>query len=386
MNDFRLVVRNLFGSRSRFVLTLTGITLGITALVVMMSLGTGLRAQIQKQAIDLGANLIVTPKGWCAYEQVKVLSGTQLPDAILPQDLAAIEALEGISVTPYLAVGSAIDNEPVPVTGIRMEQTIETKGWTLAEGEAPKPEEYSILAGSAIAESFELAPGSEITVRGKLFTVEGILKPSGTSDDGVLFMPLDIATEVYETNGRVSFVAVRVDDIKKVDLYAKRISDAANVAVITDRQILASVLSVVNSVNTTLRVIAAVAVLTAAFGIINTMLMATFERRREIGILKAIGSSNARIFRSFMFEAAAYGLIGGVVGLIIGSGASQLITPYIAQNEFTAFVGGARVDAVPPLLDMALILGGSVLIATLAGIYPAWRAARLTPVEAISYE
>lgn len=386
MNDLRLVFRNLFGSRSRFALTLTGITIGITALVVMMSLGTGLRAQIERQAADLGANLIVTPKGWCAYEQVKVLSGSQLPDAILPEDLARIEGIEGVSAIPYLTVGSAIDNEPVPVTGIRVAETVAAKRWTVAVGDAPGAGERTILAGSAVAESFGLAPGDEITLRGTPFTVAGVLEASGSGDDGVLFVPLDTAQEVYETDGRVSFIAVSVEDIGAVDLYAQRITDSANVAVISDRQLLASVLSVVDTVGTTLRIIAAVAVLTAAFGIINTMLMATLERRREIGILKSIGSPNSRIFRIFMFEAAAYGAIGGVTGLVVGSMVSRIITPLIVQNEFTAFVGGARIDAVPALSDMTFVLGGAVLVAALAGVYPAWRAARLTPVEAISYE
>ena len=387
MNDIRLVIRNLLGSRSRFVLTLVGITLGITSLVVMMSLGTGLRAQIDKQAADLGANLIVTPKGWCAYEQVKVLSGSQLPDAIPAEEIAAIEALDGIRVLPYLTVGSAIDNEPVPVTGIRVAETVEAKRWTLTAGAEPSSAEArSILAGAAIADSFDLTPGDVLTLRGVEFTVVGVLESSGTGDDGVLFIPLATAQEVYETDGRISFAAVLVDDLGAVDLTAQRITDAANVAVVSDRALLASVMSVVNTVGTTLRIIAAVAVLTAAFGIVNTMLMATFERRREIGILKAIGSCNRRIFRTFMAEAAAYGLVGGVVGLAVGTLASRVITPLIAQNEFTAFVGGARVDAIPPLTDMAFILGGAVLVATLAGLYPAWRAARLTPVEAISYE
>lgn len=386
MNELRLVLRNLFGSHSRFVLTLTGITLGITALVVMMSLGTGLRTQINKQATDLGANLIVTPKGWCAYEQVKVLSGTRLPDAIPADELSKIERIDGLTALPYLTVGSAIGNEPVPVTGIRMTETIQVKRWSLSEGVAPRDGERAILAGSAVADSFELAPGDELILRGVAFTVAGVLEPSGTSDDGVLFIPLDVAQEVYQTEGRVSFVAIQVHDINQVGLYAQRITDAANVAVISDRQLLASVLSVVNTVGTTLQVIAAVAVLTAAFGIINTMLMATLERRREIGILKSIGSSNVRIFRIFLLEAAAYGLIGGIVGLLVGSVVSQLITPYIAQNEFTVFVGGADVDSLPALTDMAFILGGAVLVAMLAGVYPAMRAARLTPVEAISYE
>jgi putative ABC transport system permease protein len=386
MNDIRLVLRNLFGSTSRFVLTLSGITLGITALVVMISLGAGLRSQIDKQAADLGANLVVTPKGWCAYEQVKVLSGNQLPDAIPAEELAKIEAIEGIQVTPYLTVGSAINNEPVPVTGVRMADVPSAKGWRLAEGALPADGEYGVLAASSIAEAFDLQPGDEVTIRGTAFTVAGVLEPTGTGDDGTLFIPLDVAQEVYETDGRVSFVAVRVDDITQVELYAKRITDAANVAVVSDRQLLASVLSVVDSVGTTLRVIAAVAVLTAAFGIVNTMLMATFERRRDIGILKSIGSSNGRIFRLFMLEAAGYGAVGGVVGLGIGTLVARLITPLIARNEFTAFIGSAHVDAVPPVSDMVLILAGSVIVAAVAGVYPAMRAARLTPVEAISYE
>lgn len=386
MNPVRLVLRNLFGSRSRFVLTLTGITMGITALVVMMSLGTGLRSQIDKQATDLGANLIITPKGWCAYEQVKVLAGNQLPDAILAEDLDKIDAIEGIDTTPYLTVGSAIDNEPVPVTGVRLPELVEVKKWTVAEGASPKAGEYAILAGSALADSFDLSIGDTLSLRGSEFTVSGVLEQTGTADDGVLFIPLDVAQIVYETDGRISYVAVKVDDLEKIDLYAQKISDAANVAVISDRQLLQSVLSVVDTVGTTLRIIAAVAVLTAAFGIVNTMLMATFERRREIGILKALGSSNRRIFSIFMFEAGAYGLIGGVVGLLVGSVASLLITPYIAQNEFTAFIGSASVEAVPPIADMALILIGAVAISVIAGVYPAWRAARLTPVEAISYE
>ncbi len=386
MNDFRLIMRNLFGSRSRFALTLVGITLGITALVVMISLGTGLRTQIDKQASDLGANLVVTPKGWCAYEQVKVLSGNQLPDAIPPEELVKIEAVEGIETLPYLTVGSAIENEPVPVTGILMADTVEMKRWSVEKGDVPTDGTPTILAGSSIAESFDLAPGDPVTLRGVEFTVAGLIAETGTRDDAVLFIPLDVAHEVYETDGRVSFVAIKVDDVSKVDLAAQRISDAANVAVVSDKQLLASVLSVVDSVGTTLRIIAAVAILTAAFGIVNTMLMATFERRRDIGILKSIGSSNARIFRLFLFEAGAYGFIGGVVGLIVGVIASRLITPYIASNEFTAFVGSATVDAIPPFSQMGLILLGSVVVAAVAGVYPAMRAARLTPVEAISYE
>ncbi|MFZ5988892.1 MAG: ABC transporter permease, partial [Bacillota bacterium] len=273
MNLYKLVFRNLLGRKNRFIFTLSGITLGIIALVVLISLGAGLQSQIHKQANDLGANLIITAKGWCAYEQVKVLSGKQLPDAILPEELSKIEKIEGIKTYPYLTVGSAIDNEPVSVTGARFEQLKNLRKWKTTHGDFPiATDKYGILAGSAIAQRFELAPGKTITLRGKEFKVTGILETTGTGDDGVLFIDLDTAREVYETKGRVSFIGVQVDDINKVDYYSQVITDTANVAVISDRQLLSSVLSVVNSVSTTLKIIAAIAVLAASFGIINTML------------------------------------------------------------------------------------------------------------------
>lgn len=387
MNLFKIVWKNLWGRKLRFFFTLTGITLGITSLVILITLGTGLRGQIQKQASDLGANLVITPKGWCAYEQVKVLSGNQLPDAIPPEELEKISDIEGIDVIPYLTVGTALNNEPVPVTGVLMDVTGTVKRWEIKEGLGiDDPQGREVLAGAAIAASFDLKTGQTIKIRGQEFAIKGILEETGTKDDGVLFIPLKAAQEVYETQGRISFAAIAVHDINKVEYMSQIIAEKANVAVVSDKQLLGSVLSVVNSVNTTLKVIAAVAVLTAAFGIANTMLTATYERKKEIGILKAIGASKFKIFQIFLLESALYGFIGALLGLAIGSAASPFLTPLIAQNEFTAFISSMEVVSFLSLQDMLTILAGSLLIAIISGVYPALRAASLTPVEAISYE
>jgi putative ABC transport system permease protein len=127
-------------------------------------------------------------------------------------------------------------------------------------------------------------------------------------------------------------------------------------------------------------------VLAAAFGIVNTMMAAAYERKREIGILQALGASQRTIFGLFMLESGIYGVIGGVSGVITGLLAASAAAPYITQNAFTTMVKGSGSGS---LLDPKIIAASilfSTIIAILAGLYPAWRAARLTPVEAISYE
>jgi putative ABC transport system permease protein len=156
--------------------------------------------------------------------------------------------------------------------------------------------------------------------------------------------------------------------------------------VVSDKQMLKSVLGIVGTVNITLQLIAAVAVLAAAFGIVNTMMAATYERRREIGILQALGASKRTIFTLFMMESGIYGVTGGVCGVVTGMLAAAVSAPYITQNAFTTMVKGSGSGS---LLDPKVVAASilfSAIVAILAGLYPAWRAASLTPVEAISYE
>jgi putative ABC transport system permease protein len=320
-----------------------GITIGITALVALLLLGSGLEREIRKQANFLGANLLVTPKGWCAYEQISVLTGEQLPEAIPVDDVENISKIEGLITVPYLIERSAIDNNPVPVIGIQCAEMKDFKGWEVEIGEYITDKDTNgTVVGSGLAEQFALSVGDLLRIRGQEFTVKGILSEKGGNDDLSVFIPLEVAQDIYNIDEMVSFIAVRVDDITRIDEYTLEIEERANVEVISDGQLLNSVLSITGSVETTLRLIAAVAVLAAGFGIANTMMMAVYERRREIGILKAIGGKNTSIFRLFLFESISYGILGGILGLVIGFIIFFTASPYITQNEFTAFFNSSN--------------------------------------------
>jgi len=387
MNVPKLVLRNVARRKGRFVFTLLGITIGIASFVSLLTLGTGLEGEIKRQAGELGANLVVTPKGWCAYEQISVLTGEQLPEAIPFDEVRKISLIKGLTAVPYLTERTAIRNNPVPVIGILPDEMKVFKGWDLEKGGYfSSRDEKALVIGSGISRQFKLNLMDELTIRGERLPVKGILKETGGRDDVAIFMPLSIAQKLYGAGDKVSFVAVKVDDISKTDEYILKIQEAANVTVVSDKQLLKSVLSIVGTVSFTLQLIAAVAILAAAFGIINTMMTAIYERKREIGILQAIGAKSKTIFRIFLLESGFYGLLGGIIGLVIGIVFSSLAFPYISQNEFTVFMKGSEVAWT---FDLKLILGSllfSLFVSLISGLYPAWRASRLTPVEAISYE
>lgn len=387
MNIPKLVLKNITRRKGRFIFTLLGITIGIASFVTLLSLGSGLKSEIKRQAAELGANLVVTPKGWCAYEQVSVLTGEQLPEAIPMDEVRKISAIKGLTAVPYLIERTAINNSPAPVIGVLPEEMRVFKGWEVEKGSYfTSPEEKALVIGSGIAQQFELNLSDELRIRDQNLSVKGILKETGGRDDIAIFMPLSLAQSLYGVGGMVSFVAVKVDDIAKTDEYVLKIQETSNVAVISDKQLLKSVLSIVGTVSVTLQLIAAVAILAAAFGIINTMMTAIYERKREIGILQAIGARQSTIFRIFLLESGLYGVIGGVVGAVAGISFSILAAPYVSQNEFTAFVKGSGAAGG---FDATLVLWSLIFsfsVSLVSGLYPAWMASRLSPVEAITYE
>lgn len=387
MTPAKLVFRNITRRRGRFVFTLLGITIGIASFVTFMAMGGNLKREIHRETAALGASLMVIPKGSCGYEQLSILTGDQMPTTITADEVTKIRAISGLTAIPYLSQQTAINNRPVSVTGIEPESTFAFKRWQMAQGTyLTGGDSKEAVIGLTVAKQFELKPGSTVTIRNERITVLGILAETGGRDDAGIFLAMPLAQRLFKARDQVSYVAVRVHDVAQTEAYIEKIREAVSLGVVSDKQMLKSVMGIVGTVNITLQLIAAVAVLAAAFGIVNTMMAATYERKREIGILQALGATRKTIFSMFILESGIYGLIGGVTGVVSGLAAATVATPYITQNAFTTMVKGSGNGT---LLDVKVIVSSilfSAAVAIVAGIYPAWRAARLTPVEAISYE
>jgi len=385
MNIFTLVSKNILRRKSRFIFTLLGIVIGMASFVTLLSLGDNLRAEVSRQADDLGADIIVMGRVDCPFIHRAVLAGEQLPESVPREIVGQIAAIDGITgAIPYLTLGSSIQHTSVTLVGILPDEMKAHRGWSVTSGNFFMNElEHSVAVGSGAASRFNLEIGDTLTFRGIDFPISSILQETGSSDDISVFMPLSVVQETFELDDYVSFIVVTVDDVTNTEQYIAAIMDLANLSVSTDEELLSSVLLILGSLDITLQLIAAVALIAATFGIINTMMTAIYERRREIGILRATGSKRGMIFKIFILESGLYGLLGGLLGFVLGFAVSRFAAPFIGQNEFVAVLGNPDTAVTLSATLLFIVLGISVLISIVSGLYPAWKASKLTPMEAI---
>jgi putative ABC transport system permease protein len=387
MNTVKLVCKNLFRRKGRFIFTLLGISIGMASFVTLLSLGGSMRGEVTRQAQAMGASFMIMPEDICIFNLIAIVTGETISESLPYEIFERIEPIEGITVIPHLTQKAAVKEIPSVIVGILPEETRAFRGWEMSEGEYLSDNDSdAVIIGADFAERRELSTGDVVTIRGEQFTVKGILSPNRSNDDMTAFLPLSSAQRVFEKEGVISYMSAKVDDMSKMEYYESAIVAVANVQVATDEQLLGSVLAILGSVNITLQLVAAVALIAAAFGIINTMMTAVYERRREIGIMRAIGGKRGDIFRIFLLESGLYGLFGGIAGVVIGLGAAVFAGDFISQIGANDLLKGASPQASVDTSVIVTAILFSLIISVGAGLYPAWRAAKLTPVEAISYE
>ncbi|MCL2003984.1 MAG: ABC transporter permease [Oscillospiraceae bacterium] len=384
MNLFKLVTSNIFRRKGRFAFTLLGISIGMASFVALLSIGGNMQSAVKQQAEGLGANFLIMPENICIYNQMAIVTGETISELLQYDVYDSVKDIDEITVIPHLTQKTAIRELPSVIAGILPEETLLFKDWTLAKGEYFTSQNgNAAVIGTGFATTRELNAGDSVTVRGEELTIKGILTETGGNDDMTMFIPLHVAQRIFDKEGYISYMSAKVADMTKMEFYEAEILSVASVQVATNDQLLASVLSILGSVNSTLQLIAGVALIAAAFGIINTMMTAVYERRREIGILRAIGGKKGFLFKIFLLESGLYGFLGGIVGVVVGYAVSIFAAPIINRDELSMLKGvSAQAD-----IDIHLVVtavGVSLLISIFSGLYPAWRAAQLTPMEAIS--
>ena len=387
MNLLSLAVKNLQRRRGRTLLTIAGVAIAIAILFSLLSFSAGYEHQLTKEMDGLGFHLLAVPKG-CPYEATTlILHGGVIPKYLTNEDLARARTIDGIKVaTPMLLQQVVKDGTPHIVYGIEPDDMLRLKSaWKVNGRFFTVTESRVMVIGSELASRENLAPGSIIPFGPdkESFTIVGVLEPTGTEDDNFHFLPLPEAQRVFDKEGLITTIAVQVKDVKQIATVSKELETVPDIQVVTMAQVTGTIMNLVGTARSLLLSVIVVAVIISAAGISNTLLMSVNERTREIGMMKAIGASGYHISMLLITETLILTILGGIIGIIGSLAGAGLIESFV-RGIIPYAPSGAFISFDPVLAGTCLLF--SVALGLACGIWPAWKSARLSPMEAIRGE
>jgi len=360
-------LRNLLRQPTRTILTLTGIGLAIMAMVSMGGLSDGLSAEMTAMAGKTGLQLVGMEAN-ASIDLSAIDEGIVRRIAALP----GVEAAEGF-LTGYTSVGDL----PFFVVFGYHPQGYGIRDFRLVEGE-PLTANRQIIIGRVAAENLNKQVGQTLRLFDSSFRIVGIYETGVPFEDGGGVMSLRDAQALFGQPHKVSFLGVRLKDPRQADEVHHEIEARFPQVSISQASEFAEDVADLQYMHSSTWAIAFLALLVGGAGMMNTMMMSVFERTREIGVLRALGWRRTWILRMILRESLVLSLLGGVVGLVAGVGSIWLINliPFIA--------GFVKARFSPELFAQALVT--ALVLGAVGGIYPAWRASRMRPVEALRYE
>jgi putative ABC transport system permease protein len=227
-----------------------------------------------------------------------------------------------------------------------------------------------------------IVPNGKIQAVRHAFKVVGVLERTGTQDDGTVFLPLTVAQDLFGRKDALTIVGIKLKTFGAASLreFEGRWLKLPEVQVVSLEQVKGTLVSLVGTAQAMVAAVAIIAVVVAVIGVVNTILMSVYERTGEIGIMKALGAYRGDIFRLIWLETLVVSLAGSVLGCVVAFLAASLVELAI-KSLIDLGVQGSIVAIGPAMIGWALL--GSVALGFFAGLYPAWRAASMRPIEAI---
>jgi putative ABC transport system permease protein len=400
---FQLSVRSIRLHFLRSVLAALGIVIGVVAISAMGMMGANMTLSVTEELSSMGNVLVVhaDTSGGGGGGPVFISgggggsSGTD-DTTISDSNFAKIEkAADKYGTVYYLYSGRdqiSIGSEKGRTSIYGMDPDVMPKILPLAEGAYPKSTS-SVLIGPTLAERYGLTLGSRLTVGTEdsgeeTVRVVGILEERGMSmdlnSDSAIITTEKWYTGVYGGEGEYDQVNVLLDDINDADTAKTAITDQLNrrenvVAVQDSSRMLESITSTLGTLTSFVMAIAGISLIVAAVSIFNVMMMSVTERIREIGILRSIGTQKGEIRRMFIYESVILGLVGAGIGALVSLGMGYLIV--------MAMVGTTEYFFNPQsLVYIPMAMGVGIITCVISGVYPAWRASNLDPIDALRAE
>jgi putative ABC transport system permease protein len=377
-----IAINNLRRRKSRLAFLLTGLLIGIATVVTMISLSKTLTEDVQNKMENYGANILITPHSddlSLNYGGIS-LGGVSLdPQELRQADLLKINDIPNhhniAAIAPKVLGTMFVKGERVMLMGVDPAREFKLKKWWTVQGRALEAD-HDLVAGASVAQKLGLQMGEQVEIGGESFTLTGILMNTGSQDDQILIADLVTSQRLLGKQGTVSLVEVAAlcADCPVTEMVAQisEVLPGADVRAI--QQVVKTRMHALNQFRNFSLAVAVVVLLIGALVVFVTMMGSVNERTREIGIFRALGFRRSHIMRLILFESTLVSLVAGFLGFFGGMAATYLILPLMTENEVSL-----RWD---PLLGSGAILL-ALLVGTAASFYPALKASRLDPTEAL---
>ncbi len=407
------LLKSMLVNKTRTFLTMLGIIIGVAGVVVIMSVGAGAQALVVSQVETIGSKIIGIHPGnsgkdgppasimgivitTLKYEDLQAIRNKKN----VPNLVEAVGFLRSVGTASWLSGNYSTTFNGVTSGYMEVEGTELEKGRFFTEAEERSMSRNVVIGHTVKEELFGSsdAIGQKIRIREHNFNVIGILEEKGSvalSDvDDQILIPLKTMQKLISGVDHLGLIRAKVDldesveksmeDIKYTLRVQHNIRDQSgsgdDFTVRSAKQALAVITTITDSLRYFLALIAALSLIVGGIGIMNIMIVSVTERTKEIGLRKAIGASNANILNQFLIETISMTGIGGVIGILLGVMLSYLIFLGAQFLDYTDWEFIITADSI------LMSVGVSLMVGLVFGLYPAWRASKLKPVEALRYE
>ena len=399
--SFLMAWASLIANKMRSLLTMLGIIIGVAAVIALVSIGNGVKQDIEDSISSLGSNLLVVLPGAPRTPGARSSQGSM--KSLKISDYEAIAKLEGVKAASPMTNGSYVviyqnKNWTTSVAGVNSNFQ-DVNNWTMTSGRffsdknVQNRERVAVVGQTVVKNLFadEDPVGKEIRVKNIPFRVIGVLKSKGNGtmgndQDDTVLIPYTTSMERVEGIDYLRRVYVVAKDDEGIDRLQADIENLLRVRhnikdtnlddfnIQNMKSIMETVAQTTGTFTLFLGAVAAISLVVGGIGIMNIMLVSVTERTREIGVRKALGATYSVIVTQFLIEAVVISLMGGFIGIAFGIGASKVI----------GMVSGMSTIVSVPTIIMSFAF--SMAIGLIFGIYPARKAAKLNPIDALHYE
>ncbi len=376
----KIVFNNMMRRKLRTALATLGIVLGVTVLVSIVSISTGMTQQSLDalgklqgiQVIKKGSMDPVMSSIPIEYaDEIKSMTGVQAVSKQVWVWATSIEGpSEGFSLSSFFT--AVLGVEPSEMGLIKSSYSASLiKGRQLEAGDR-----YVTVVGKDVADEHNKRVGSNIEINGVDFKIVGIFHAGSRFIDSQMVIPIDIAREISGfPNDRISMAQVEPENPEDAQKLARKIElRMDDVDAKTQQEFSEDIGELLGTMKTVQWLFSSIAAIVGGIGVMNTMIMSVMERTKEFGMMKAVGWTNRDVMKNVLLESIVIGTIGGVIGLLLG---------FIGSMAINTMIGGLAMVTVELAMESFIF---AVALGALGGLYPAYRASKLNPIEALRYE